>query len=431
MLRCEIRWCGLNVRTREVSVPGAAFAAAAQMAEPMLSIAFLIYAYSAVVNQKSFGVSDIKSIGMAKDLQVKDVREYAEAMLQKARAHVSAACHAENAKGIHENNALAIAFGRLDVAVAECFATNRAKVDRQFVDVAVSDWAVEFASAFGDRCGASTIVDEMGGAKIQPTQAAGAQDVAVVGSNAVVLEQFTKFESHDALAKLRKDGINPGVFVAPRDQKPPLATDALKVIRISGDSVLLQNFLKETITKSVDDVLSAYEKTDQSRLKAYNANWPKHDVSQSKEVASAINKARVLEKVSNIGNLLRHSRGDMSERIRLVKKGGVETKKGCACGTIVLTPGAFKVDACKNDKKIELALQGLCYLSRRDESCNCANHTRDERILIYVSKFYADWWQWRSAPVITHGALRNDTHCKLSHIQTYDIRCRAIIRTIA
>jgi hypothetical protein len=31
-------------------------------------------------------------------------------------------------------------------------------------------------------------------------------------------------------------------------------------------------------------------------------------------------------------------------------------------------------------------VQGLCYLSRRDESCNCANHTRDERILTYLRK---------------------------------------------
>ena len=50
--------------------------------------------------------------------------------------------------------------------------------------------------------------------------------------------------------------------------------------------------------------------------------------------------------------------GDMSDKIRLVKKGGGEPTSGGATGTIVITPGVVKVVDDTKDRKPEDAQTG-------------------------------------------------------------------------
>ena len=348
----ENRWCGLSVKSRDVSVPGAAFAAAATLAEPLLSIAFLMYAYKSQAaaapaksgkscsTKKVFGEGEIKMIGMSKDAAIVQVRGHAETLLSHVRKHV--ATNARGAKLMDQDNALAVAFGQLDVNVAECIATNK-KATTSMLDGIVSAWAREFAGEFDKAYGAHSLAESLAAMGVAPQEAKVAKTEAQSCSRTdVVLEQFNgDFKSDDTLAALRKEGINVGVYIAPRGQKQPLLKDAMRVVRIKQGSVFLENCNKEVIEEGAKEVCNDYVVTDKAKLKEYNKKWPANDVAASKESASALLRAIVTVKVAGVSRCVR-ARHDMASSITLVKRGNVETLKGCAKGTIVLAAGAVR-----------------------------------------------------------------------------------------
>ena len=164
-----------------MSVPGAAFAAAAQLAEPLLSMAFLMYAYRSRAaaapegsgesssKKKVFCANDIKSIGMSKETTIVFLRGYAENVLSRARQHIAGNAH--GAKLMDQDNALAGAFGRLDVGVAECFATNNKKVRTDMLDGIALAWAGEFADEFQNAYGANSLVKKLEDMGLAPQEA--------------------------------------------------------------------------------------------------------------------------------------------------------------------------------------------------------------------------------------------------------------------
>ena len=338
-----------------MSVLGAAFAAAAQLAEPLLPMAFLMYAYKSRAaaapegsgesssKKKVFCANDIKSIGMSKETTIVFLRGYAENVLSRARQHIAGNAH--GAKLMDQDNALAGAFGRLDVGVAECFATNNKKVRTDMLDGIALAWAGEFADEFQNAYGANSLVKSLVGMGIAPQEAKAKKGSTLDSSTAVVLEQFDgDFKSEDTLAALRKEGINVGAYIAPRGQKQPLLKDAMRVVRIDikNDVVVLENYCKEMIDKDGGFVLRGYVATDKAKLKEFNKKWPANDVATSKESASALLRAIVTVKVAEASHRVRTCL-DMTESITLVKRGNVETLKGCAKGTIVLAAGAARV----------------------------------------------------------------------------------------
>ena len=118
----------------------------------------------------------------------------------------------------------------------------------------------------------------------------------------------------------------------------------MRVVRIDikNDVVVLENYCKEMIDKDGGFVLRGYVATDKAKLKEFNKKWPANDVATSKESASALLRAIVTVKVAEASHRVRTCL-DMTESITLVKRGNVETLKGCAKGTIVLAAGAARV----------------------------------------------------------------------------------------